>query len=86
MTLTLELAAFTVRKDAEAALLAERPEMLAALRQAFVRASIPWRLALTTTARRSQRRAHGGRGGGQDHRRHQGATMPRRLHAGTVAA
>jgi hypothetical protein len=36
MTLTLELAAFTVREDAEPALLAERPEMLAALRRAFL--------------------------------------------------
>jgi hypothetical protein len=42
MTLTLELAAFTVRDGAELALLAERPEMLAALRQAFPAALAAW--------------------------------------------
>jgi hypothetical protein len=42
MTLTLELAAFTVRDGAEPALLAERPEMLAALRQAFPAALAAW--------------------------------------------
>jgi hypothetical protein len=42
MTLTLELAAFTVREGAEPALLAERPEMLAALRQAFPAALASW--------------------------------------------
>ena len=42
MTLTLELAAFTVREDAEPALLSERPEMLAALRQAFPAALAAW--------------------------------------------
>jgi hypothetical protein len=42
MTLTLELAAFTVREDAEPALVAERPEMLAALRQAFPGALAAW--------------------------------------------
>jgi hypothetical protein len=35
MALTLELATFTVRDGEEAALVAERPEMIAALRQAF---------------------------------------------------
>jgi hypothetical protein len=42
MTLTLELAAFTVREGAEPSLLAERPEMLAALRQAFPGALAAW--------------------------------------------
>jgi hypothetical protein len=42
MTLTLELAAFTVREGAEPALLAERPEMLAALRQAFPAVLAAW--------------------------------------------
>jgi hypothetical protein len=42
MPLTLELAAFTVREGAEPALLAERPEMLAALRQAFPGALASW--------------------------------------------
>jgi hypothetical protein len=42
MTLTLELAAFTVREGAEPALLAERPGMLAALRQAFPAALAAW--------------------------------------------
>jgi hypothetical protein len=42
MTLTLELAAFTVRDGAEPALLAERPEMLAALRRAFPGALAAW--------------------------------------------
>jgi hypothetical protein len=42
MTLTLELAAFTVREGAERALLAERSEMLAALRQAFPAALAAW--------------------------------------------
>jgi hypothetical protein len=42
MTLTLELAAFTVREDAEPALLAERPEMLTALRRAFPGALAAW--------------------------------------------
>jgi hypothetical protein len=42
VTLTLELAAFTVREGAEAELLAERPEMVAALRQAFPGALAAW--------------------------------------------
>ena len=42
MTLTLELATFTVREGAERALLAERPEMIAALRQAFPAALAAW--------------------------------------------
>ena len=42
MTLTFELAAFTVREGAEPALLAERPEMIAALRQAFPAALAAW--------------------------------------------
>jgi hypothetical protein len=42
MTLTLELAAFTVREGAEPALLAERPEMIAALRQALPAALAAW--------------------------------------------
>jgi hypothetical protein len=42
MTLTLELATFTVREGAESALLAERPEMIAALRQAFPAALAAW--------------------------------------------
>jgi hypothetical protein len=42
MALTLELATFTVREGAEAALLAERSEMLAALRQAFPAALAAW--------------------------------------------
>jgi hypothetical protein len=42
MTLTLELAAFTVREGAEPALLAERPEMLATLRQAFPAMLAAW--------------------------------------------
>ena len=42
MTLTFELAAFTVREGAEPALLAERPQMLAALRQAFPGALAAW--------------------------------------------
>ena len=42
MTLTFELAAFTVREGAEPALLAERPEMLAALRRAFPAALAAW--------------------------------------------
>jgi hypothetical protein len=35
MALTLELATFTVRDGEEASLVAERPEMIAALREAF---------------------------------------------------
>jgi hypothetical protein len=42
MTLTLELAAFTVRDGAEPALLAERPEMVTALRRAFPGALAAW--------------------------------------------
>jgi hypothetical protein len=42
MTPMLELAAFTVREGAEPALLAERPEMIAALRQAFPAALAAW--------------------------------------------
>ena len=42
MTLTLELAAFTVRDGAEPALLAERPEMMTALRRAFPGALAAW--------------------------------------------
>jgi hypothetical protein len=42
MTLALELAAFTVSEGAEPELLAERPEMLAALRQAFPAALASW--------------------------------------------
>jgi hypothetical protein len=42
MTLTLELAAFTVREGAEPDLLAERPGMLAALRHAFPAALAAW--------------------------------------------
>jgi hypothetical protein len=42
MTLTLELPAFTLSEGAEPALLAERPEMLAALRQAFPAALASW--------------------------------------------
>ncbi len=42
MTLTLELATFTLREGAEPALLAERPEMIAALRQAFPAALAAW--------------------------------------------
>jgi hypothetical protein len=42
VTLTLELAAFTVREGGERALLAERPEMIAALRQAFPGALAAW--------------------------------------------
>jgi hypothetical protein len=42
MTLTLELATFTLRDAAEPALLAERPEMIAALRQAFPAALAAW--------------------------------------------
>ena len=42
MTLTLELADFTIRDGAEPALLAERPEMVAALRQAFPGALAAW--------------------------------------------
>jgi hypothetical protein len=42
MTLTLELAAFTIREGAEPALLAERPAMLAALRRAFPAALAAW--------------------------------------------
>jgi hypothetical protein len=42
VTLTLELAAFTVREGAEPALLAERPEMVAALRRAFPGALAAW--------------------------------------------
>jgi hypothetical protein len=42
MTLTIELAAFTVQEGAEPALLAERPAMVAALRQAFPAALAAW--------------------------------------------
>jgi hypothetical protein len=42
MTLTFELAAFTVREGSEPALLAERPEMIAALRRAFPAALAAW--------------------------------------------
>ena len=42
MALTLELAAFTVQRGAEAALLAERAEMVAALRRAFPAALAAW--------------------------------------------
>lgn len=42
MTLTLELAAFTVSEGAEPALLEERPGMLAALREAFPAALAAW--------------------------------------------
>jgi hypothetical protein len=42
MKLAIELAAFTVREGAEAALLAERPEMVAALRRAFPAALAAW--------------------------------------------
>lgn len=42
MTLTLELAAFTVLEGSERALLEERPEMLAALRKAFPAALAAW--------------------------------------------
>jgi hypothetical protein len=42
MNLTIELAAFTVREGAEAALLAERPNMVAALRRAFPAALAAW--------------------------------------------
>jgi hypothetical protein len=42
MTLTLELAAFTIREGAEPALLAERPEMIGALRRAFPAALAAW--------------------------------------------
>jgi hypothetical protein len=42
MTLTFELAVFTVGEEAEPALLAERPEMIAALRQAFPAALAAW--------------------------------------------
>jgi hypothetical protein len=40
--LTLELASFTLRDDAERALLAERPEMLAALRHTFPGVVAAW--------------------------------------------
>jgi hypothetical protein len=39
---TFELATFTVREGAESALLSERPEMIAALRQAFPAALAAW--------------------------------------------
>lgn len=42
MTLTMELAAFTVREGAESALLAERADMVAALRCAFPAALAAW--------------------------------------------
>ena len=42
MTLTLELAAFTIRNGAEPALLAERPGMLTALQQTFPGALAAW--------------------------------------------
>lgn len=42
MTLTFELATFTVREGSEPALLAERPEMIGALRQAFPAALAAW--------------------------------------------
>jgi hypothetical protein len=42
MTLTLELAAFTVHEASELALVAERPEMLAALRKAFPAVLAAW--------------------------------------------
>jgi hypothetical protein len=42
MTITIELAAFTVREGAESALLAERAEMVAALRRAFPAALAAW--------------------------------------------
>jgi hypothetical protein len=40
--LTFELASFSVRPENEAALLAERPEMIAALRRAFPAALDAW--------------------------------------------
>jgi hypothetical protein len=42
MSLTFELAAFTVRQENEAALLAERAEMIAALQRAFPGALAAW--------------------------------------------
>jgi hypothetical protein len=42
MSLTFELAAFTVRQENEAALLAERAEMIAALQRAFPAAVAAW--------------------------------------------
>jgi hypothetical protein len=42
MTPTLELAHFAVREEDEAALIAERPEMIRALRQAFPGALAAW--------------------------------------------
>jgi hypothetical protein len=42
MSLTFELAAFTVRQENEAALLAERAEMIAALQRAFPAALAAW--------------------------------------------
>ena len=42
MTLTLELAQFAVREEDEAALLAERPEMIRALQRTFPGALAAW--------------------------------------------
>jgi hypothetical protein len=42
MSLTFELAAFTVRQENEAALVAERAEMIAALQRAFPAALAAW--------------------------------------------
>ena len=42
MTPTFELAEFTVREGEEAALVAERPEMISALRRAFPAALAAW--------------------------------------------
>ena len=42
MTQTLELAEFTVREGEEAALVAERPEMIRALQRAFPAALAAW--------------------------------------------
>jgi hypothetical protein len=42
MSLTFELAAFTVRQENETALLAERAEMIAALQRAFPAALAAW--------------------------------------------
>ncbi len=42
MTLTFELAQFSVREEDEAALLAERPEMIRAVQRAFPGALAAW--------------------------------------------
>jgi hypothetical protein len=42
MTLTIELASFTVRPESETALVAERPEMIAAFRREFPAALGAW--------------------------------------------